>query len=171
MDASGNYGFASVNGGARPSFEGPALTGLDGSSVVGGGKGAAAAKNSSPSASSLARKQTHMIGYLQEQVKTLSLEILRLRSAAEFRGLTGATGAGTGSSFDGASGGSGAIGGGGGNGGSGYRVGASGDLDHLLAAKEQVCVNDGRVGCVCERGRIWFFWCCVSLLYSLELYH
>ncbi len=88
MDASGNYGFASVNG-ARPSFDGPALTGLDGSGKVAVGA-AAAAKNSSPSASSLARKQTHMIGYLQEQVKTLSLEILRLRSAAEFRGMTGA---------------------------------------------------------------------------------
>ena len=143
MDASGNYGFASVNG-ARPSFDGPALTGLDGSGKVAVGA-AAAAKSSSPSASSLARKQTHMIGYLQEQVKTLSLEILRLRSAAEFRGMTGAGGSGgsgAGASFDGSSGGgNGAIGGGGG--GSGYRVGASGDLDHLLAAKEQVCV------CVC----------------------
>jgi chromosome segregation ATPase len=62
-----------------------------------------------PSPSSLSRKQTHMITFLQDQVKSLSHEVLRLRAAAEFQGLV----------VDNKS------------------SSKSGDMDHLLASKEQ----------------------------------
>ena len=63
----------------------------------------------SPSHSATFRKQTHMIVYLQDQCRVLSHEILRLKSQAEFQGLSGSVGG----------------------------IHGRSDMDHLLSAKEQ----------------------------------